>query len=228
MSGPPIGLLAVGQSPREDIEQTFRALLGDGIAFVQAGALDGLTASEIADLAPRVGETPLETRIANGKSAIVAKERMTDLLVAAAERLRGCPATLLLCSGIFPGLTGHIPSVVTPKPIVAAVVRAVAAGRVLGVIGPESDVPLMPASWGRSARELRTSAASPYGPDTDIVSAARAVADAGAEVILLDCMGFSERHRALAAGSVARPVICVTTLIGRLIPELLATGPGST
>lgn len=217
-----LGLLTVGESPREDVEATLRALLGDRLAVVHAGALDGLDGSERAALAPGPGETPFETRLADGSAVIVAKERLLPLLLARIDReLAGCRIVLLLCSGSFDGLRDHCPRLIEPKPILRAVVAAAAAGRVLGVIGPDTDVPHMPGSWGAVAGGLRCAAASPYGDDRQLVAAAHEVVRQGADVVLLDCIGFSDRHRDLVADTVQQPVICATTVIARLLPELL-------
>lgn len=217
-----LGLLTAGEAPREDVEATLRAVLGGDLDVVHAGALDGLDDSARAGLAPRPGETPFETRRADGSGVVVAKERLLPLLVARVEeQLAACRRVLLLCSGTFDGLPDRCPQVVQPKPILSAVVATAAAGRVLGVVGPETDVPHMAHSWGDAGAALVCAAASPYGSDAEIVAAAHEVVGQGADVLLLDCIGFTDRHRDLVADAVQRPVICATTVIARLLPELL-------
>src|SRR5665647_3521092 len=110
-----LGVLTVGQAPRDDVTPTLRAVLGESVLLRESGALDGLTEEGLADLAPRDSETPLETRLSGGAPVLVAEERLVPLLRAAAERLaRSCDLTLLLCSGEFPALAESHIGVVQP------------------------------------------------------------------------------------------------------------------
>ncbi|MEM3735736.1 MAG: AroM family protein [Candidatus Bathyarchaeia archaeon] len=50
-----IGLITIGQSPRNDVTPMLKAMLGQAVQLVEKGALDNLTKDEVNRLAPRLG-----------------------------------------------------------------------------------------------------------------------------------------------------------------------------
>jgi len=42
-----IGMLTIGQTPRDDILPEFQEILGDEFEIIEAGALDGLTLEDV-------------------------------------------------------------------------------------------------------------------------------------------------------------------------------------
>jgi len=66
-------------------------------------------------------------------------------------------------------------------------------------------------------------AASPYVDDeqgTQLIKAAQQLRERGAALLILDCMGFVERHRRIAQQASGLPVILSNALIARLCAEL--------
>ncbi|HOA03638.1 MAG TPA: AroM family protein, partial [Dermatophilaceae bacterium] len=61
--------------------------------------------------------------------------------------------------------------------------------------------------------------ASPYSDDVEaLVAAAYDLVDAGARALVLDCMGFSRRHReALRARGVEVPVLVANEVVGGVV-----------
>ena len=47
-----LGLITIGQSPRQDIVQDMLPILGSSHELLQRGALDNLTATQLQNLAP--------------------------------------------------------------------------------------------------------------------------------------------------------------------------------
>lgn len=84
-----VGMITIGQSPRDDVVPEMEKILGPGIRVVQAGALDGLSRDEVATLAPREREHALVTRLADSTEVIVAATQMKtgDRMY---MQLRGC------------------------------------------------------------------------------------------------------------------------------------------
>jgi len=216
-----LGVLTVGQAPRDDVTPTLRAVLGESVLLRESGALDGLTEEGLADLAPRDSETPLETRLSGGAPVLVAEERLVPLLRAAAERLaRSCDLTLLLCSGEFPALAESHIGVVQPVHLLRGAVAALCHDRVLGIVGPASDMEGAPRRWGRCAGAVITSAASPYGRDGEVGAAVDDLAERGAQLVFLNDMAFTAEHRA-AAASAGLPVLCATTVVAHVLKDVL-------
>lgn len=64
--------------------------------------------------------------------------------------------------------------------------------------------------------------ASPYADGSEsLAEAARELKRQGADLLVLDCMGFVERHRTAAAAASGLPVMLSNAVIARLTAELL-------
>src|SRR5665647_636386 len=96
-----LGVLTVGQAPRDDVTPTLRAVLGESVLLRESGALDGLTEEGLADLAPRDSETPLETRLSGGAPRGRRLRRPAGAVRDDRGRARpqGRPVTSIACSG---------------------------------------------------------------------------------------------------------------------------------
>ncbi len=217
-----IGLLTLGNSPRNDITPSLRAILGQQIPFQEIGALDRLGNKEIKALAPTAKETGIETRLGCGSAVLLSKERLIPHLIEAALLLRKkCRFIVLLCSGEFPLLKKACPEIIEPVTILRSIVGALVGNGTLGVVGPESDLALAPFQWQNHVNRVVCAAASPYVTDDMVVTAVSDVVAAGAQAVVLDDMGFTEAHRLLARTASEVPIICATTLIGRILGELI-------
>lgn len=195
-----LGLVTIGQSPRPDLTADVADLLA-GVDWVEHGGLDGV--EDVDALAPGPSEGTLITKVRSGATVHLATERTGPLVDAAVASCVAddCTEVLLLC-------TGHLSLSGSPVPITQAegaahteMARCVAGGR-LGVIHPlPAQGPEIEKRWqGRLGRPILTAAASPYDATPDrVVHAARALADAGAEALFLDCMGYTRAHARLAS-----------------------------
>ena len=216
-----LGLLTLGQSPRNDIVPTLRAILGDSIGVLEAGGLDALSPDALGDFAPREGERGIETRLASGAPILVAKARLLPCLVKAFGRLQNtCARVLLLCSGEFPDLVPLCPGLIQPARALRSIVGSLASNSVLGIVGPASDMDAAPAQWGPFAARVTCAAASPYGPSRALGEASVRLRSEGADLIFLDDMAFTEEQRLLAASASGLPILCASTLTARFLFEL--------
>lgn len=217
-----LGLLTLGQTPREDVTPTLQSILGKSVQILERGGLDGLSESSLMALMAQDGEHQIETRLSSGAAIAVSKAALLPRLLTASQQLTmECDAVLLLCSGEFPALAEACPTLIQPIHILRGAIHAVARERLLGLIGPESDLEAAPAQWAPYAPQVICAPASPYEPIEVAVSAGKHLVKRGAEAIFLDDMGFSEKHRTAIARAVRRPVLCATTLTARVLAELL-------
>jgi protein AroM len=217
-----LGLLTLGQTPREDVTPTLQAILGKSVQILERGGLDGLSESGLMAIMAQEGEAQLETRLRSGAAIALSKEAVLPRLIAAGQQLsRECDAVMLLCSGEFPALAQACPELIQPIHILRGAIHAAARNRLLGLIGPESDLGEAPAQWAPYAPKVICEAASPYESIEAAVSAGRKLSARGAQVIFLDDMGFSEKHRTAIARVVKHPVLCATTLTARVLCEFL-------
>ena len=72
----------------------------------------------------------------------------------------------------------------------------------------------------RIARNLLRRNAAPHFIDEDFRAAARRLASRGADLIVLDCIGFTERMKRVFREESGKPVILPRTLLGRVAGEL--------
>ena len=116
-----IGLVTIGQSPRVDVVPEMAAVMGPGVEVREAGALDGLSGAEIAALAPTGDDEILVTRLADGTSVFLGKQKIVghvEARIAALER-EGVTVTALLCTGAFPPLRATR-ALIQPSPCCSA------------------------------------------------------------------------------------------------------------
>lgn len=60
-----------------------------------------------------------------------------------------------------------------------------------------------------------------HGSEQQLIDAGQALLDQGADVIMLDCLGFHQRHRDILQQALDVPVLLSNVLIARLASELL-------
>ena len=99
-----VGVLVIGQSPRDDLVDPLRALLPD-VEIVEVGALDGLAAEALPD--PAGASYPLTTRMRDGTLVTVPESFLIPRLQLKIDELEanGVRQMILLCAGTFGPLT---------------------------------------------------------------------------------------------------------------------------
>jgi protein AroM len=217
-ASPTLGILTIGQSPRNDIVPVLRAFLPSGISLMEIGCLDGLADDQIAGLGPRSDHDGIETRLRDGKSVVISKFRLESLIPQCLDHLPR--PVLFVCSSTFTSLE-NVSGVIRPDQLILPVISHVARGYRLGVIGPASDLPRQPDYWHPHAPGALFAAGSPNDSDADLIAAAQSLDDAGCSMLFLDCMGFREDQRRMLRAEMNLPVIAATTLVGRMLPEFL-------
>lgn len=220
------GTLTIGQAPRADIVPILEAELGDRVSFIHSGVLDGLSRAEIdRRFAPLAGEGVLTSRLADGGSVVMGKAAVRAVLdVRLAElEARGCKVILLLCTGEFEGLSCRQAWLVEPDHLIPPVLAALTVGRQVGVMVPlPGQMTSEARKWAGLSKPPVYAAASPYAQGLDAVAeAARALRAQGAEIVVLDCMGFTERHRECVREASGLPVILSNALMARLAADLV-------
>ena len=134
----------------------------------------------------------------------------------------GADATFLLCTGHFAALPSHHP-LLTADQLVHHGVAALSGGRRVGVVCPlPSQVDECRRQWQKTLGAVRVASANPYADGEEAVTqAARSLADRGSTVIVLDCIGYTERMRRASAQACDLPVLLTRTLAARLAVEFV-------
>jgi len=220
-----LGTLTIGQAPRPDVVPIIDRHVPAGTRCIHRGALDGMTRADIAaQYAPDPGEAALITRLQDGGSIHLSRRRMREQVQVELTSLddEGCDVILLLCTGTFIGLECRRAWLVEPDHIIPATVAGLVERRQLGILVPiPGQITSEAEKWRPLARQPFFAAASPYDAGEDaILAAGQALQARGAEAILLDCIGFTERHRA-ALSPLGLPIILSNAIVAKAVGELL-------
>jgi protein AroM len=219
-----IGAITIGQSPRIDVTPEFEASLGINAELVQAGALDGLSLEEVQKFAPQRGDYILVTRMRDGREVHIAERHIH-------RRIQDCVLTLeaaavdmivLFCTGKFPTLTSRS-LIIKPDVLMEHLIPGILPRGRMGALLPSPEQALsMKNKWQKTGLEVVFDAASPYtGTEADFRAAARRLAAAGVDLIVLDCIGFTGEMKRFLQEESKKPVILPRTLLGRICGELL-------
>jgi protein AroM len=223
---PLLGTITIGQAPRADITPILQAALPPAVRAVHVGVLDGLSTQDIAArYAPRPGQPLLVTRLLDGNSVVLDKAAVQAALAVKIAELEasGCAVILVLCTGEFHGLSTQGAWLVEPDRIVPPAAAALAGDRQVGIIVPLAEQAASEAGkFSMLAAPPLCEAASPYDEGLQAVEkAARILRERGAGMLLMDCMGFVEEHRAAARRASGLPTVLSNALIAKLVAELV-------
>jgi protein AroM len=230
-AAPLVGTLTIGQAPRADVTPILEAHLPRGTWCVHAGVLDDLSPREIEEqFGYRAGGRLLVTRLTDGTVVDLDGDRIEVAVRDGLAQLeaRGCGVIVLLCTGTFHGLSCERAWLVEPDRVIAPVVSAMLGARRLGVVVPaEPQIASEAGKWSSLAVRPVFAVASPYADDVRALrEAVVALRGEGADAIVLDCIGFTERHRLVATDAAGLPVLLSNAIVARVAGELVASCSG--
>ncbi|WP_149095320.1 AroM family protein [Paenibacillus terrae] len=220
-----LGMITIGQAPRTDVAPIVERALEGRAELVQAGALDGLSFAYIQEhLSPSPGEYVLTSRLTTGESVVISREKIQPLLQEKITRMeeQGIRTILLLCTGVFPGLHTRTAFLIEPDHVLPPVIKAMSGGRRVGLIGPlEEQKDNLKLKFNPHGMNPGFAAASPYSSSEEEFRHAAGQFKDQADLIVLDCMGYTDVHRELAARYAGAPVVLSNALIGKLVSEMV-------
>lgn len=171
------------------------------------------------------GETAIPTRLCDDSLGMVSREKIERDLQAVIEVLdnQGYDVILLMSTSDIRGLVARNAILLEPQRIIPPLVASIVDGHQVGVIVP---VPEMMApqkeKWKGLEHEPLYTLAHPFlSSDAEFVAAAKSLVEEGADVLILDCLGFHQYHRDLLQKSLDVPVLLSNVLVARLASELL-------
>lgn len=220
-----LGILTIGQSPRPDILGELLPLFDNDIDIFEAGALDGLTMEEIRELKPGPDDRLLVTRLVDDSVVHVAEEALMGCMQEKIRQLeaKGALCIFILCTARFQGLSSQVP-LVQPREILNETILKRSKHSAIGVLSPEAEqVEATRKDWNGIVERLEVLTASPYGPLTEIEAAAKVFGQLDIDLIVLDCMGYTEEIRERMEALSGKPVLLSKTLAAEKTVELLKT-----
>jgi protein AroM len=221
MSPPKLGTVTVGQAPRADIMPTLDLHVPPGVERVHVGVLDRLSDADIASqYAPRPREQKMVTRLLDGRTVEVDARAVEAGVQRKLIELEdaGCTVVVVLCTAVFRGLRSRRVWLIEPDRILPALVGGLVGPRRVGILSP-IEMPLDAArrKWAALQIPPSVAVASPYAAGDDgIVAAARELQRAGADALLMDGIGYVDRHRAAAARATGLTVLLSSDLVARV------------
>lgn len=222
-----LGLVTIGQSPRVDLTADVADQLAR-VDYVEHGALDNIDQTGLENLRPKPGETPLTSRMKDGTNVVMSHADLQPLLTGAVQRCAddGSDAALLLCTGHIPDISATIP-VYYCEALSHTCAAELIGNAKLGNMSPMPDqVHDAVSRW----RQVLPGAvvgdhANPYtGSIQDVEQAADRLTQHGAEILFLDCIGYTEQMRKAASRRTGLQVLLPRTLAVRHAIDAMVSG----
>lgn len=214
-----IGLVTIGQAPRNDLLAPFEHRLGHRNHLHLTGALDGLSRAELQELEARDADRPLLTQLQGGEPITLAEERISGAVQRRIDEFEeaGVDLIAVLCTGPFPDLIATVP-LILPDAVLRHFVNGVHPKGPLGVIAPMAEqAPMVRDKW-RQYPDLSLGFLDPYGasPPAQAFDAFK-----HCPLVVLDCMGYSSATRNAVRRHIGKPVALAQEVLASAV-ELLS------
>ena len=214
-----IGMVTIGQSPRNDVVKEIRDILGP-VQIVERGCLDELTEERIETLKPEEREPFLVTLLRDERSVQVSREKVANLLQQRIQELeRDVDLIVLLCTGDFTNLESK-KLIIEPGKLIHKLVQGMLTEeKKLGIIIPSSEqIEQTKKKW--SDLNLVVAVASPYENPEKIQEAAKTLLPKNVDLTVLDCIGYTRQMKQEVKEITGKPVILSRTVVTRVLREL--------
>ena len=179
----------------------------------------------LAEYALESDEDPLLTLLNDNELAYVSRQKVERDLQSVIEVLdnQGYDVILPMSTVSIASMTARNSILLEPLRIIPPLVASIVDGHQVGVIVPVEDLMADQAEkWQVLQSPPLFSLANPvHGTTEQLIEAGKDLLEQGADVIMLDCLGFHQRHRDVLQKSLDVPVLLSNVLIARLASELL-------
>ncbi|MCI6004842.1 MAG: AroM family protein [Blautia sp.] len=219
-----IGAVTIGQAPRVDVTADILRIFDDSLELVQAGGLDGLTREEIAEFAPGKDDYVLVSRLQDGSSVTFAERYILPRLQDAITKMEeeGCSLIMMFCTGSFPETlsTKKIPMIYPCELLNRLVPLMTKKSSIICMTPSPLQTEQCENKWRNYVKEVKAIAASPYGEWEALEQAAEEVKNMDADLIVLDCIGYTQKMKEMFAEKTGKKVVLPRTLLARVVSEL--------
>jgi protein AroM len=220
-----LGMITIGQAPRTDVAPIIEKYLEGRAELIQVGVLDGFSKAYIEEhLSPGMEDYVLTSRLTTGESVVMSREKIQPILQLKINELEelGIKQILLLCTGVFPGLKTTTSYLIEPDHIIPPAIKAMVGTRRLGVLVPLAEqTDILQPKYAPLGMNPVFAVASPYKNDlVNFQEAADQLKDK-ADLILLDCMGYTEQARELVSAATGLPVVLSNAVMAKLVSEMI-------
>ncbi|EBL5849448.1 AroM protein [Salmonella enterica] len=179
----------------------------------------------MADYAVEPGDDPLLTLLNDNQIAHVSRQKVERDLQSVVEVLdnQGYDVIILMSTAAIKSMAARNSILLEPLRIIPPLVASIVDGHQVGVIVSVAELlAAQEKKWQVLQMPPVYSLANPvHGSEQQLIDAGQALLDQGADVIMLDCLGFHQRHRDILQQALDVPVLLSNVLIARLASELL-------
>lgn len=218
-----LGIITVGQAPRDDIAMLFASHAPPGTKVVLRGALDGLVDAEVDALEPESGADTLYTRLRGGRDVKISKKAVIARSPATLARLRddGCDVLVYACTGDFPPMAGD-GGVLFPSRVLNGLATGLLPRGRLGLLIPLAEQAVkLGAKWARPGLDVFAEALAPSAGETEARAAAGRLAAQKPDLVAMDCMSYSPATKAWVKPALGVPTLLAISATGRVLREML-------
>lgn len=219
-----IGAITIGQAPRVDVTCDIMDIFDKDVELLQAGGLDGLTVKEIEKFKPEADDYVLVSRLNDGNSVTFAERHILPMLQNAIDKMEaeGCALIMFFC-------TGHFPDTLNSKNI-PLIYPCDILNKLVPLLTKKSDIICLTPSplqleqsekkWKDYVKKATAVAASPYGEWEELEKAANEIKEMDGDLIVLDCIGYTQEMKEMFARITKKNVVLPRTLLARVVSEL--------
>ncbi|MBM3643653.1 MAG: AroM family protein [Alphaproteobacteria bacterium] len=218
-----LGIVTIGQAPREDIAALFASFAPAGTRVVLRGALDGLDDAAIAARPPVDGADTLYTRLRGGRDVKISKRAVIERSPAtlAALRADGCEAIVYACTGEFPPMSGDA-GVLFPSRVLNGLATGLLPRGRLGLLVPlPEQAEKLAAKWARPGVEVSVEALLPSADPDEATRAATRLGATKPDLVAMDCMSYTPATKDAVRAALGLPTLLAITATGAVLRELL-------
>lgn len=219
-----IGAITIGQAPRTDVTSDIMEIFDGNVELLQGGGLDGLTEEEISKYTPEEGDYVLVSRLNNGTSVTFAERYILPNLQKRIEELEASGVSLIMffCTGDFPDTlqSKRVPLVYPCQLLHRIVPLLTKTSSIITVTPSPLQVEQSESKWKNYVNAVKAVPASPYGDWETLENAAKAIKEMDGDLVVLDCIGFTQEMKELFVRETGKLVILPRTLLARVVSEI--------
>ncbi len=216
-----IGMLTIGQTPRDDLIPGLLEILGPGYEIIEAGALDDHTLEDVLKIDLNPDHYILVSRMRDGTEVKITKKYVVPHLQEQLDKLeaQGVRTTVVMCTGKFPPFK-TMGLVVTPSEVLKGVLEgSLKAGKIAVVYPTEEQMVNAEKDFGRENISVYADTVSPYEAD-DVKGLLERLIKEDPDLIFLNCFGFPFSIKKQVQEATGKPTIHSSALIARVVKEL--------
>jgi protein AroM len=219
-----IGVITMGQAPRTDLLPEIERFFPTNVDFIQRGVLDDFDQEKLQKIKPESGQTTLISRLKDGTSATMAKEKVIPIIQQIIDDFNQNQIQLIIvaCTGEFPPFDSKIP-IIYPDYLLNYVAQGIFRKKEqIGVIIPlPEQADSIQKKWHTAGFKTITVASSPYQFDEQsLIRATKYLEQSSIQTIVLDCIGYTQKMKAIVREHSTKNVLLSRNIVFKNAGEL--------